>query len=152
MIVCSRDLRSRKSDRDLMKKFWEMFATEIWIEQWSSSPSGDEASEVRCQHRWLLFLSPGLRLTHQNIPVWHRNEIGTKQTFTLESHQQGCWDVNKGWTLRNGNLLATFLLWQPNQQNVIRNTLVLDTHCCQARAQLFLKESVYKTVCQERKV
>ena len=31
-------------------------------------------------------------------------------------------DVNKGWTLRNGNLLATLLLWQPTQQNVIRNT------------------------------
>ena len=33
-------------------------------------------------------------------------------------------DVNKGWTLRNGKLLATLFLWQPTQHNLIRNTLM----------------------------
>ena len=73
-------------------------------------------------NKWLLFVSPGLRLSHRH--VWHRNEIGTKQTFTPESHHRDVAEVNrdKGWTLRNGNLLAALLLWQPTQQNGIRNT------------------------------
>ena len=80
-----------------------MLATEIWMEHWSNHHHHIVITQVLCGGGLKFmptgdcyFCLLGSDLSHQNISVWHRNEIATKQAFTLESHQQGCWNVNKG--------------------------------------------------------